>query len=150
MPSIVIFLLAAIFLFQRPSFVANQQYQTIRDASKVAAADSLLLTFNSVRHYAESNPTRTGIITPDLWPAIMPVWYTGGYSMQGYTENGRAYVWTLGSQANYAHAGLAEQGATARISIGTAKQSMLINTITGPTGITLPGTIPDGALVYAG
>lgn len=112
--------------------------------SEQASLDALsrgMLVYRSVAaEYAHNNPGFTGVPST----LSLPAWYNRPAGVSAYIENGQAFTY-YSDMAPGLPAALSSL--TESIAVGVNRAGILISPNGGTTGIAVPGTVPNGAVV---
>ena len=125
---------------------ANQQHQA-QHLSEGATQDSLSRNFlvyrSAVAEFSKSNPGLDGM--PDDTVLNLPTWFIKPAGVASYISAGTAYTYLNDIAQSGMPSKLAEL--TQSMAIGINHAGLLVSPSAGPTGIIIPGAVPEGAIV---
>lgn len=116
-------------------------------ASDYATLDSLSRNFlvyrSAAAGFAQSNPTYSGM--PDDSALNLPTWFVKPVGVASYISAGTAYTYFYGIAPSGMPSALIEL--TQSMAVGVNRSGILISPSAGPTGLSVPAAVPDGAIV---
>lgn len=122
---------------------ANRRSELLmNNASSSATAHNMLVYRNAIAIYAHDNPGVTG--SPADTQLGLPGWYVHQVGINGYVAGGKSYTFFPSPPNGLVSALINLTGSEA---IGYASGSQLVSPYGGQTGISLPGTVPNGSAV---
>lgn len=119
--------------------------RTERAAQAGVIVDNMQVYRNAVVLYAAAHPGTTASV-PDASLGL-PTWYRRIQGIQNYVTGGAGYVYYASTSDGQARALL--DRSSGDILVGVRQGGVLYNPRVGATGIALPSTIPEGAVVFA-
>lgn len=137
-----ILVLTLFFLQVQTSNTRNQQAAYL-SAQASTIATNMMVYKSAATAYATANPTYTGSIADSS--LSLPTWFTKVQGVSHYITGGAAYVYYTAATP-----GLADQllrMTNNSITTGFAHGGQLVNPFVYTTSISLPATIPEGAVV---
>lgn len=115
--------------------------------SEAATLDSLCRNFlvyrSAVTAFSKSNPGFGGM--PDDSALNLPTWFIKPAGVASYISAGTAYTYLNDIIQPGLPSRLVEL--TQSMAIGVNNTGILVSPYAGPTGITVPGAVPNGAIV---
>ena len=115
--------------------------------SEAATLDSLCRNFlvyrSAVTEFSKSNPGFGGM--PDDSALNLPTWFIKPAGVASYISAGTAYTYLNDIIQPGLPSRLVEL--TQSMAIGVNNTGILVSPYAGPTGITVPGAVPNGAIV---
>lgn len=104
---------------------------------------SMLIYRSAAAEYARNNPGFAGI--PADSALNLPNWYAKPTGVTSYLSGGSAYTYYTGDSPAGLPAALVDR--TQATTVGVKRSGMLYSPAAGNTGISIPATVPDGAVV---
>lgn len=112
-------------------------------ASLDSLSRSMLVYRSAVAEYAKQNPGYIG--TPADSALALPSWFVKPSGVSAYLTAGQSYTFIAAPVVSGLPAALFER--TESIAVGVNRSGILISPSSGQTSITIPSSIPEGAVV---
>ncbi|WP_425928642.1 type IV pilus biogenesis protein PilM [Pseudomonas sp. NyZ201] len=134
------------FLLLAVGVIDHYQDQSAREADSAtidAVCRGLLVYRSAAAEFAKDNPSFTGY--PDEDDLNLPGWYSKPTGVAAFIAAGQSFTYYTG----HAAAGLPAElvRATRSASVGVNRSGILVSPSTGQTDISIPASVPEGAVV---
>lgn len=126
-------------------FMGTQnQAQRVSEATTLDSLSRNFLVYRSaVTEFSKSNPGFGGM--PDDSALNLPTWFIKPAGVASFISAGMAYTYLNDIAQSGMPSRLAEL--TQSMAVGVNHAGMLVSPWAGPTGITVPSTVPEGVIV---
>lgn len=143
---IIPLLVAVMILVTSLMAQSNRASETASDRNEAAAINGNMRVYrNAVISYAANNPTASGTIADAALG--LPSWFNHMPAVSNIVVAGKGYVFYSSVTPGLAYE--ITKATDNSILIGINRGGMLINPLSGNSGIALPAGIPEGSVVYA-
>ena len=146
MPMIAVFFSITVFLGWMFSKADEVRTPANQIAEAQAIAQNMQLHRRSVQAYASTHPTATGSVN-DV-QLSQPTWFVHMSKVKNSVANGTAYVYVENPSAIVVTEVL--KASAHSLLSGVKRGNLMMNSHGGISAVTVPSTIPDGAVVYVG